>query len=134
MANLSLFSKLNILAFTLFSMLLSTAANANNTNSFVDTNSYSTDAGPIITTMTVPPVPAVKNKQFLALWPGYTHGSVLQPVLSWSKPDGWGFPAGTAAVKNHTLQKSIRLTLAMLFSVLSPRPVPWDKKPAAAGK
>ena len=121
MANLSLFSKLNILAFALFSLLLSTAANANNTNSFVDTNSYSTDAGPIITTMTVPPVPVVKNKQFLALWPGYTHGSVLQPVLSWSKPDGWGISSWNCCSKKPYSSKKYPANVGdAIFGIIAP--------------
>lgn len=89
MANSSLFSKYKTLGLALCSLLISAVANANNTNSFVDTNIYSSDDGPIITTMTVPPQPTLKNNQFLALWPGYTNGSVLQPVLSWSRSNGW---------------------------------------------
>lgn len=71
------------------SLYTATAFGKTNTNNFINSNSSSNDNGPIITTLTVPPEPVSKQKQFLALWPGLNTNTVLQPVLSWSAPGNW---------------------------------------------
>lgn len=59
-----------------------------NNNEYVEYQSKTQQWGPMISTWTVPPKPAVNNGQFIAFWPAFNSSvSVLQPVLAWESSD-----------------------------------------------